>query len=71
MTASDKDVLAHLQRCYGGRWEVSPVEHQPIMRDFVDKQYGRSLTIRMDMIEKMGDRWKRWVDRQFAPMMGV
>lgn len=71
MIATEKDVLAHLQRCYGGKWRAKVVEHQPVVRNFVDSQYGRSLTIRMDMVEKMGDRWKKWVDRQFAPMMGV
>ncbi len=72
MKITDQDVLAHLQSCYGGKWRIQPVsEMQPIVRTWTDTQYGRSITLRMDMVEKMGDRWKRWVDRQFAPMIGV
>lgn len=69
---TDADVLSHLQTCYGGKWKILPVSAaQPVMRTWADTQYHRSLTLRMDMVQKFGDKWKRWVDRQAAPMIGA
>jgi len=70
MKPTENDILAHLTATYGGKWEMLPVDDKtPLNRLFVDKVWHRSFPVRIDMVQKHKDKWKRWVDRQIAPIV--